>query len=557
MSNPQLVVRSGVPALLVAVLAPFLALTVVIAGPAEPAAAWAQVPGPVEVDPSKGIKTVPATQVVKRAGRFSPWMRAANMLQTAYGIADAFLPVPGGFEPNTEADSVVTAPSGCGVSFGEPEFSGRGLVVNMTWSGCLNIQSTLLMWTNPRCRMAAGSTPPFINGGIGNMIGPASPAAQGNNVFTVPDICPVGSKLEGIQIEGLARVTRGSTGAQVYGEPYSADEYETTTTVKCRQPDGSLVTITDTLRGYPEVLPVPSCADRVPGSIPWDIKVDGGGWGAPKETLIDIGTDPNILTKYPDCFSGGAMTCAVKVWVGSQPCVRGMAGCTNWYEEETGVCKWGPYTVATSQCLALKESYRRQRNGVITGTKPNGDPEVQYEPDPADLPAPNTTPGTGAGTGQNTFPGSGVNPLNPRTQPNAQTDPDTQSCFSDAWSWNPVDWIYVPVKCAMLWAFKPKTALAVRVTDIKDAVGVKAPFSYVTGLGSLPGLVGGVGGACPDWRIKVGTTDKNVVCDSSYTDAVRAARPVLAGMMILLAVWPIVRSIGYASFPLIKPVPTR
>jgi len=73
-------------------------------------------------------------------------------------------------------------------------------------------------------------------------------------------------------------------------------------------------------------------------------------------------------------------------------------------------------------------------------------------------------------------------------------------------------------------------------------------------MAALPTAV--AGGSCPvDWNIHVGPIDKSVVCGHSYTNAIRGARPFLAGFMILLATWPLVRSIAYASFPIIKPTP--
>jgi hypothetical protein len=68
-----------------------------------------------------------------------------------------------------------------------------------------------------------------------------------------------------------------------------------------------------------------------------------------------------------------------------------------------------------------------------TGTIPIAPPGTN--PDP---------PGTGT-------PGAG-DPTPPLSEPPGSPQ---QNCMAGAYSWNPIHWVYVPVKCALTWAFKP------------------------------------------------------------------------------------------------------
>lgn len=113
------------------------------------------------------------------------------------------------------------------------------------------------------------------------------------------------------------------------------------------------------------------------------------------------------------------------------------------------------------------------------------------------------------------------------------------------------------------WMFKPTTDTKASLTRIKTDLLTKQPFAWINGFGGLPSAVPIQG--CPDWVVKVQVparghvdatnTSENVVCDSSYTAKLRGARPVLAFFMLLLALWPLLRSTAYAAFPIIKPQP--
>jgi len=120
-------------------------------------------------------------------------------------------------------------------------------------------------------------------------------------------------------------------------------------------------------------------------------------------------------------------------------------------------------------------------------------------------------------------------------------------------SWNPLQWVYIPVKCALKWAFVPKTSVQVRVQRIDTAFESSFPFTVPAMVG---GLGGDVGGGCPDWNVIVGADTWQAVCDSTFTQAIRGSRAWLTGGMLAAAFWPLVRGLFFASVPIIKPTPT-
>lgn len=65
-----------------------------------------------------------------------------------------------------------------------------------------------------------------------------------------------------------------------------------------------------------------------------------------------------------------------------------------------------------------------------------------------------------------------------------------KSCLAGAYSWNPVDWVFVPVKCALKWAFIPNSATVTsQMTELKTQWSTSLPGQAVA---QATGLVGAV-----------------------------------------------------------------
>lgn len=103
------------------------------------------------------------------------------------------------------------------------------------------------------------------------------------------------------------------------------------------------------------------------------------------------------------------------------------------------------------------------------------------------------------------------------------------------------------------------------VNNMRDAFDGRFPFSLVDSVETMnaPSGAGSWTGSarCPDWRIKVssdgagGSMDKSIMCDSEFTVLIRGARGAILAAMLALAFWPLIRSVFYASIPIISPAP--
>jgi hypothetical protein len=553
----------GARFLLVLLLAP---LVVVFGTPAQRADAFTN---PLPAVLEGGSKALP----LRYLGMTSPVGLAINAAIfgfIAYQERDSWMPiVEGMFGGDGEsAESTRGGAGNCLQATAMPQ--GAGVQAHLTAS-CGGSYPWKLQVRNGVCASSDGT----LSGG--DLLGSGSAYAEGPGSQTLfAAVCPAGSTL----VAGQVQASVGSNAAvwwdpsldhphyidlNVLGQVPNSDEVTYTTKVDCRFPNGTVQTITGSITGDGRV-PVPSCEAAFPGqgAVPVGAKSSAGVGLGPTIPMIDFGVDDDVYDDFADCFGPTGLVCEIEVHIGGQPCVMGLGHCPYWPEyAETHPdlvrCKFGSHTLPLSDCDMLKRSYRGTRpldevnpdGSIKTQPRPEVDPFPPTDPNPdapqPDKPTPTPTPTP------NGPPTTGTNPVTPNPDPGVNDDPDSQNCFGEMWSWNPVDWVYVPVKCAVIWAFVPKTGFSVRVDAIKAGVLNRAPFSWFTGLLNIPQAVPG-GGSCPDWRVKVGPLDQNVVCNSSYTQAIRSARPVLAGFMILLATWPLVRGIAYASFPVIKPI---
>jgi hypothetical protein len=126
-----------------------------------------------------------------------------------------------------------------------------------------------------------------------------------------------------------------------------------------------------------------------------------------------------------------------KIGLGS--CFDFPDACLDWFEDQDKLNKYecddGTNVVALSECTKYARLFKP---GAITGGTPYPDPGA----------APGATPGGQTGSA----PGTGT--------PAGQTVKDptkTRECFPTGWGiFNPVEWIYKPVKCALEDAFVPR-----------------------------------------------------------------------------------------------------
>jgi hypothetical protein len=262
-------------------------------------------------------------------------------------------------------------------------------------------------------------------------------------------------------------------------------------TVNCKRPDGSTYEVTDDSLLSDPGLHVRSC-DPGDTATGLDINSTRGGVTTPQAhyDLTPQAAPQTIKDTYPLCFVAGA-TCGFAVKLDNDVCEVGIR-CAHWTALRQSApgrlgCYYGPYTVAIDYCSFLERAYEPSFTSDpepqplptpqrIPATAPNTDgkpdtwsnpgPNPAPNPGPEPSPSPSTTPNPNPSTTPNPNPSTTPNP-NPSTGPSpgigtnpdpfgSQPDPDSGgNCWAAAISWNPVDWVETPVKCALQWAFVP------------------------------------------------------------------------------------------------------
>lgn len=123
-------------------------------------------------------------------------------------------------------------------------------------------------------------------------------------------------------------------------------------------------------------------------------------------------------------------------------CMDWSADCAQWWESTSQGTTEGPYRctyggapLSIGECGPYRYTFD-QRTAAPTVTDPSTGQQTQWQTAPQ--PGNSLNPGTGPGTGNN--PGG--------------------DCFAAGWaSMNPIEWVLTPVKCALVWAFVPRTSV--------------------------------------------------------------------------------------------------
>lgn len=146
--------------------------------------------------------------------------------------------------------------------------------------------------------------------------------------------------------------------------------------------------------------------------------------------------------------AGGTAVCTVRLFYENVVCAQaGGTPCAGWWTEqgtEGFECFWGPvgspklYSLPISDCQSAFPD-RTFDPTLNPDQNPNPNPGGQVWPEGGK----NIDPETGLPTTATGGPA-----------PDA-TDQSALECIGAEWSWNPVSWVYAPVKCAFRWAFVP------------------------------------------------------------------------------------------------------
>lgn len=237
--------------------------------------------------------------------------------------------------------------------------------------------------------------------------------------------------------------------------------------VQCVNPDGSQYAVTAAVPAVGDLIKMPTCtgaAGDLGGAHGKCVTLSATAPGAstPVVQSSDCVAAGTAGLLYPECMAAG---CIYRVIVDGVPCTVGRPGCTDWartYATTPGRvgCRYGEHAVSVDHCFFMERVYEAS-GAPVPATLGNTDgnpatftgtpPASSEQPQPTPAPIPNGAPGGAPGT----LPGAGTGAL-----PSPGSDPQTNNdCWSGgSFSWNPIDWVMVPTKCALSWAFVPKTA---------------------------------------------------------------------------------------------------
>lgn len=352
------------------------------------------------------------------------------------------------------------------------------------------------------------------------------------------------------------RATNTSTWAEISSVEDAAVIAGTlTVTVTCRPTGGGA----DYLVGSATPLEVVSGEDLRPpdaGCLPGDVAVSvGATWapanGAPEITIVPETFAPTEIVdlpiEYPDCFGPEVAPCALELWkigLGGAMSYCGSIGqlCTGWAQAPDVTtqyaCFYGAYPIDLNHCSA----YRNPKVGVLPNVDEDGQLLPVTAPTPAPLPNPVTTVGGALDLGL--LPGSVEDP---EVSPN--------ECFPTGWGvFNPFSWVYMPVQCALKWAFVPRTqvvqAVGARVAVAWDATSLAQPRQIVsTWAAELPTTGGGscmgppvdlTGDALRQWGFD-GVYYPLAACTEPLATIAAVTKVVVSGGVVLAACYAIVR----------------
>jgi hypothetical protein len=332
-----------------------------------------------------------------------------------------------------------------------------------------------------------------------------------------------------------------------------------TTTVDCINAGGTVTQLSAEWTGDSPGMKMPSCEAAGLGHGTGAVKVDALAPGkTEKETVWDVkapAPDPN----YPLCSPARAGSgCKLAVKIDGKECVMGLFECENWQEINNAdpgkdgtsprvSCQYGPYSVPLNTCNPLERAYEPDGAPV---SEPNidGNPATRSDANLDGSPQPKPDPFKQQTVSPPVPGGAGA----PAPSPTGSTAAKQAECWPTGWGMlNPLEWVYKPIVCA----FTPSGDVQAKMQQIGPKFENKAPFVWVAGAGAVVAGSANVSGSCPDWTINVAGLSENVVCESSFTQAILSSRGALFGLMVIGMFWPLIRSIWYSVIPILRPAP--
>lgn len=219
----------------------------------------------------------------------------------------------------------------------------------------------------------------------------------------------------------------------------------------------------------------------------------------------------DMAEDHPECLTGA---CALDLLIKATPstaersCFDHPDVCADWFTQtdknDVYQCRYGTQDVPLNECYVYSGTFKTER--IIIGA-PYSDPE------------------TGEWSGGQSSPAEAGG----RMQAEIQDPEAARKCLETGWAQaNPVEWVLVPIQCALEWAFVPRsTVIELHGAEISTSWEATAP-GYIAGQfaeWSLPLAGSGCGGfaieigglsktfadACTGWAVQWAPTIKTVL----------------------------------------------
>jgi hypothetical protein len=361
--------------------------------------------------------------------------------------------------------------------------------------------------------------------------------ANGNLAFTLPgNVSVVGMR--------FVKVSDGSVGAQVTvgggGNPSRL------LSCKIGWTDGTTTTANGTTYTDQDGVPLDAastgCATAYtskpgagPGLMPSSIEVDSDDGSS--KTAISTTTVPSETAPQRASLTGGnghGLVLSKLVGSALKSCNTWAADCSGWWsasssgtDSTTYECTFGGAVVALSECGVYRYTFDTN-TGTSTITDPATGSQVSWSNDPADS--------------------SSIDPSTP-------VDPqDTGQCLSDGWSSspNPIEWVLVPIKCALQWAFVPSPAVVSGTgAQVTDAVDASIFGTIGTSAAAIGTAFAGIGTGCEGftWSFQIpqgGTASGNILgaCTEPMAGVAAVVHNVLGISLALTALLACIRYVA-------------
>lgn len=273
------------------------------------------------------------------------------------------------------------------------------------------------------------------------------------------------------------------------------------------------------------------------GSSPFPTTPGGDRLGA---DTAEVPTEvQDWMRDYPSCWDGSCLLELRKVIGGALEldCFNAPEQCSDWQTEvaadpSTYRCYYGNVLQSIAECNVYGRTFVREavQQGTAYSDPATGQPVT-----------------TSTGTAVTTNPGAASTAMSsPAADPGS-----SRQCWPTGWgAFNPFEWVFQPVKCALEWAFVPRaTKLSQVQTKIQLAAVNSAPAQMVQGLNGWTAAVPSSSG-CMGPLIQFDVAGLNYsayplqACDGPLSTAANFSRIALTIIAILTGIIAITRYVA-------------